>query len=416
VFSQQRLPDYNFVIEPSELDALVYEYEHRDEAQGLGLDPNPYHPIQFQYDGQDYTAHVRLKGSFSWNPSVTTKMQFVVSFNENGTGGRFFGLRKLEFDAPYYDPTLLRNRIALAYLRDRGLPAQCANSAKISINGDYYGVYVQLERIDHEFLERVFPEDPDGDLWKSAVELHNNETTDPARLDLFKGATTLGELEQLCDMDQAIGEWASEAMIPHGDGFWGLERNYFIYDHKTRGFVFIPFDLDASFEWTEYYADPIYWTGSWRIGPPSQFLITMADGPRRQQFIDEMFFAHQDYNVDLLAERIDDWSDQISQAVAADPNISFTFENWEDAVRGMRDYLVPRSLFVGQWLDCQETGVGVDSDNDGFVFCHDCDDTAGTINPGAEEICGNDLDDDCDGRRDEGYAPDTTHLARLSPS
>ena len=402
IFSQELLPEYNVEISQDELTALIYEYEHRDEARAMDINPKPYHPISFQYDSQSFQAHIRLKGSFSWNPAETDKMQFVISFNEAGSGGRFYGQRKIELDAPYYDKTILHNRVALSYMRDQGLPAQCANNAKLSINGEYYGVYAQLERIDREFLERSFPEAPDGDLWKNGWDPKNNDVFDSSRIDAFDEAISVPELELLCDLDQAITEWATEAMIPHGDGFWGLERNYYLYDHPTRGFVFIPFDLDASFEWVESDADPIFWTGSWRIGPPNQFLLSIADAARRAQFISEIDAAHAGYDVDLLAGRITNYSNQIRAAVESDPNNSFTAEQWEDAIRAMRGYLAPRSIFVGRWLDCQDTGEGEDLDNDTYVFCNDCDDQTDTIHPGAEEVCGNDLDDDCDGRRDEG--------------
>ncbi|MFK7926942.1 MAG: MopE-related protein, partial [Myxococcota bacterium] len=39
----------------------------------------------------------------------------------------------------------------------------------------------------------------------------------------------------------------------------------------------------------------------------------------------------------------------------------------------------------------------VDLDRDGFDRLEDCDDTNPAVNPGAVEVCGNGLDDDCDG-------------------
>jgi hypothetical protein len=38
----------------------------------------------------------------------------------------------------------------------------------------------------------------------------------------------------------------------------------------------------------------------------------------------------------------------------------------------------------------------VDADGDGYVVPADCDDTAATINPGATEVCGDGIDNDCD--------------------
>jgi hypothetical protein len=43
-----------------------------------------------------------------------------------------------------------------------------------------------------------------------------------------------------------------------------------------------------------------------------------------------------------------------------------------------------------------------DADGDGFVsLIEDCDDENGAVSPGASEVAGNGIDDDCDGETDE---------------
>lgn len=58
-------------------------------------------------------------------------------------------------------------------------------------------------------------------------------------------------------------------------------------------------------------------------------------------------------------------------------------------------------LLSGTWcrlsLGMAETTGGFDLDNDGYTSLFDCDDADSTVNPGATEIIGDSIDNDCDG-------------------
>ena len=58
---------------------------------------------------------------------------------------------------------------------------------------------------------------------------------------------------------------------------------------------------------------------------------------------------------------------------------------------------------VAYWTDVD--GDGYKSESDGNNPPYDCDDTNAAINPGADEVCDDDVDNDCDGLID-GNDPD----------
>jgi len=150
--------------DPDILQVFELDFEPADWADVQSDCANyaqTYRPVRLTYEGETVDAMVRLKGNWSWS---CDKMQFVVSFNEVDSAGRFHGQRKLMFDAPWYDHTGMHERLAFPLFEARGLPYSCANSAKILLNGEYYGLYTNIERIDKEYLERHF-EEADGNLY-----------------------------------------------------------------------------------------------------------------------------------------------------------------------------------------------------------------------------------------------------------
>ncbi|PCC73905.1 CotH protein [Nannocystis exedens] len=363
-YAQDRFPTVELEIDPSELAEIEQEWAIADE------DDIQEHPLlAFKVDDTVITsASVRLRGNSShWHDQK--KMQFEVSFNTYDQQGRFEGLKHVLFDAAEYNRSFLRDRLALAILRDVGLAAPCANNARVVVNGAYYGLFTNIEKVDSEFLERTF-EDPDGNLYKrrgggSGWNKKTNEE-DPSQADVeqLEAAETVDDLLAVMNLEQALLEWATEAVIPDRDGAWGGGLNQYLYNDPNSGFVVIPWDLDDTFTRLEPDTDPYTYIKEGDHGRPF-YAIATADPVWFSRYIDAIAFAvATGYDVEVLQGRLDTWAAQIAEAAADDPNKPFTFDQHLDQVDDMRAFVAERRLFLDAWLDCWQSG-GVDGDHDG---------------------------------------------------
>jgi hypothetical protein len=367
IYAQDLLPEFELTIDLAVWQSLVWEWNNGQLQEDLGVDPDPYHDLdEFKYEGiviKD--AMIRLRGNPTyWN--IDDKLQFQISFDEYDDNGRFLGLRKLAFDAATYNRHMLRDRLALQAMRDMGVPAPCANNARLVINGEYYGIFTNIEKVDEVYLERVF-EDPSGDLWKRANwDLQTNKkTATKDRLNALKGADTVQELESYLDVAQALEAFASEAIIPDSDGMWAGGLNFYCYDNPLNGrFQMIPWDLDNTFEYFndppdgEYPTnpDPIVWEKPTTHGRPF-YTLAMSDEGWFQFYIEAIEEQVEvGYQPQVLHDRINTWTAQIQQSVFDDVNKPYTNQLYLKKVQELHNYVDVRHAFLMDWLDCWNDG------------------------------------------------------------
>lgn len=361
IYAQSVVPTFHLELDAEVLAQLQAEWVASEDA-----DPRPEYPVaKFRWEDVEITnASIRLRG----NPTYwydDGKMQLQISFNAYADKGRFLGLRKLIFDAASANESFLRDRLSLKFLREAGLPAPCANNARIYLNGEYYGLVTSIEKLDKEFLQRTFADD-DGDLWKrGGWELKTNETTsNDDRLDAMRDAVTVEELAVYLDIPQAIRLWAADAILPNSDGPWAGGLNFYLYDDPTTGkFIHLPWDYDNVLTRLEPTVDPYTWHKEVRFHGRPFYALTVENPVDRSYF--EQYLAdigdvlRSAYVPEVLQQRLMEWSAQIRPHLADDPNLPLDYVfpiDFDKRVEREIRFVADRHAFVATWLACWQSG------------------------------------------------------------
>jgi len=418
LFDQGTLATYDIDISSDQMAAMNAEF-HDLAALATGISFANYHPITFHLNNETVTnAEVKLHGQSSWEQTVMldgdkAKMQFDVSFDKIDPNGNFHGVGKLVFDMPRDDWTFMHDRLAQAWLRQAGILAPCSASASLNINGAYYGLYVIEQGVGSGTVKAFFPNNAGGDLWNGGVQLETKTAGNTTRLKQFTNAKDLTSLAAIMDIPGSITSWAGEALINVSDGYYIGSHNFWLYDEGAAGYLFQPKDTDSTWDWLATWDlpgakdHPVYWWSSRAQPTPvlgDKWLIVLGDAGWRKKYADAIETLLGKYDVAQIQGWIDTWSQQINAAATSDPHAWATAADIQTATQTARDLVPQRATYLQSFVDCEHgvAGAATDADGDGYLWCDECDDTSATVHPGAKEICGNGIDDDCNGCVDDG--------------
>ena len=421
LFDEGTLATYSVDIAAADWTAMEAEFNDLAALES-GADFVVYHPAVFHLGGETVSdAAIKLHGASSWDQTVTldgdrAKMQFDISFDQSNPSGKFHGVTKLVFDMPRSDWTFLHDRLSQHWLRQAGILAPCSVSGRLEINGAYYGLYAVEQGVGDAVVKQFFPSNPQGDLWKGGTQAETN-TKGPSygRLTTFLAAEDLGSLAQIVDIPDSLTSWAAEALLNDADGYYGGSHNFYLYDQGTAGYVFLPDDTDSTFDWlanfdlVEATDHPIYfWYARAKPAPlpGDKWMIVFGDAGWRAKYAEAIAGLLAKWDVGQIQGWIDSWSQQIADAAASDPHAWATPAQTQQATATARAVVAQRAAYLQTFVDC-ERGVATaatDGDGDGYRWCDECDDGNAAVHPGAAEICGNGIDDNCNGQIDEGCA------------
>jgi hypothetical protein len=219
---------------------------------------------------------IRLKGGFgSSRPVKTGKSGFKVRFDKFG-GPRYFGLKRLTLNNMVQDPSMVHETMVYELFRALGVPAPRTGYAFVRVNGEPYGVYLNIETYDDVMLPRLFASTQhlyEADA--AGVDVRPGEA-DTFEVDrgpggdlsdleaLIAAADDPGEdwsdgMEAVADLDEMTRMWAVERYAGHWDGYAGRyedplpsgpfrPNNYYLHSLETGIFEMLPWGTDQTWD------------------------------------------------------------------------------------------------------------------------------------------------------------------------
>ncbi len=224
----------------------------------------------------------RLRGNTSRS---SKKKSFKVSFNTFQKGRKYHGLEKLNLNGEHNDPSIVRSKFCFDLAQQMGLVASRANHVKLYINEEYFGLYINVEHIDEQFVKSrygnnngnlykcLYPADLNyrGDIQDSYKEekygrrfynLKTNKLEDDYQ-DLVQFVSVLNlthpenfrcELESVFNVDAYIDNIVFDILTGNWDNYIFGKNNFYLYHNTQSGLMeYILYDLDNTLgiDWYE---------------------------------------------------------------------------------------------------------------------------------------------------------------------
>ena len=364
VFRDDVIPRIDISIAP---DSLEWMFE------STNLNSNHHIKVDMIFDNGDVRDTVidvgfRLRGNTS---RQAAKKSFKLSFNTYVPGREFYGLEKMNVNGEHNDPSLIRSKVSWDILRLAGVPAPRSNHVDLYINDEYYGIYINVEHIDDEFVDNRFGSD-EGNLYKClwpadlvylgsdpnlykfknggrrAYDLKTNTGDDNYSdiayfIDVLNNTSPtdlLCELDKVLNVDNMIRAMVVDILIGNWDGPLYNKNNFYLYNNPVSGkFEFIPYDLDNTFgiDWfgRDWGTRNIYDWGRHGEARPLYFNLLANEEIRNRFSYYFDLFIENFYNEEVLYPGINETRDNISSRVAADPfrplDYGFSYEDFLDS-------------------------------------------------------------------------------------
>ena len=348
----------------------------------LDLDPAAWQALRSNYQSnQYYAANLTVDGVAVLQVGVRSrgdgsrseeKPGLKVEFDKYVPAQEYYGYKSLVIDNLTTDASMLRERLSFLVFEAMGIAAPRNAFARLTVNGEYWGLFALVEPVSKPFLEArlgeksgtlfdyewIFPYDfswrgsePSAYLPEPFQPETNESKPDVAdglvafieAINDTPDASFVSAMGSRLDVDRFLTHVATENALAEADGVVGDQglNNFYLYEYGAKNrFVFIPWDKDSTFR-----------SGAWPLYRNLETNVLTrrltADPAKRQVYADAVVRATSSYvNPRWLTPQLETAYQQIRSAVQADTRKPFTNAQFEAAVDGVRGVIATRESDV----------------------------------------------------------------------
>jgi hypothetical protein len=272
---------------------------HNPEA-GL-YDPGVIHTLFLEFDAEDWESEladfyrtdvdvpakltvdgitleqpvgVAFRGNSSYfTVGAGSKRSFNLSIDAFDGGQRLKGYNTLNLLNAHADPSFIREAL-FSHVASHYVPIYKVNFVKVVINGESWGVYVNAQQFNKDFLEEHYEtrkgvrwkvpaggnagfryQGDDREAYKSGYQMKTNagEEAWDRLITLCKTLkdatpeTAIETLEPILDIDEALWFLALDNVFQDGDGYQSRASDYVFYEDPDQRFHILHYDSNETF-------------------------------------------------------------------------------------------------------------------------------------------------------------------------
>ncbi len=331
------------------------------------------HPARFKAGRKEYSVEIRYRGDWA---RTWPKKPLKIFFEKDK---EFNGQHVLNLNSCWRDPAFIREQLAYHVYAACGVPSSQTRMVKLNVNGQFHGVFLEVEQPDKPFLKRANLKGAalykaNSHRWQADESDLGTETAFHAHYEKeTRKEEDYRDLQSFChalaaatnvaaffaarvDVDRYVNFLAGSALVQNWDWF---SKNHFIV-HDIAGsnkWLVVPWDLDRTL------GD--HWQGPFdaadiplRFGTAAQpatigwnkmFNAFWNEPALRKRLLDRLeSLLQSEFTKEKLFPLLDRWEAEISADVALDrqrwPNRAGN--NLHSGIVGVKTFIEERREFL----------------------------------------------------------------------